>query len=586
MQPLDIDALEQAAWHEFVLRLAHQLAGLWPAMEDLLGDRYAVFVKLAVEQAGKLGLRQAVGVARYVNLCFVWGPSFQDKPGFEWVAAALAKAAEHEFLSVHQLVQASLAELQRLPDSKVEPQALSSADAALVKVFESYGRRGEMLIKPAEPRQLPLLACDLEAVELRLLETAVDDKASGHEYRLASHGWHRVKLDTPAALRVDASRPLPSLIAVLSAMKGQGRAAKLQLCARSHAVCHGDRHPALAFSGPLYRWDWAGHETRTLSWPVDAREQAASPPGPACLMGELTSPELYKLELSVCGLRDQGEALGSMTTLVYVWPAAQWWMELQRARPEPGQLQALLPGPKAWQRGVTRCRLERDGDAQDAAALQQQFEQGLDAAAAQGLQKLAAAWAATPGLSDARFDASLGLLVGKMSGTWGWRLGAAGLDGPALMRVLAQLELDACLAELALSGQLTLADSHTRIGLRCQGQAPMQQQISHQAASDPALSKTLLEGVVSWRFPFELHLEPQARDEACLLEQAGPLSGALVGEAGLRPNSKGGSGWEWFLGLRIEALSARLQWTDPLLGIMRLEQPLLPDLVLLDWSLG
>ncbi len=586
MQPLDTEALEQAAWHDFVRRLSLQLAGLWPAMEALLGERYEAFVQLAVEQAGKLGLSHAAGVARYVNLCFVWGPTFQDKPGFEWALAAIARAEKNELLCVHQLVQGSLAELQRLPGSKVEPQALNAADAALVTAFEGLGRQGAMRIKPTEPQSLPRLACDLEAIDLRLLENEGDDSAAPQEYSLESHGWQRVKLASPPALRIDAGRPLPALLAVLSPLKDQGRAAKLQLRARSHAVCNGDVHPALAFSGPLERWDWAGHETRAVSWPLRAREQTVSKPGPACVIAEETSPELYKLELTVCGLRDTGDPLGAMQTLVYVWPAAQWWLEIQRARPEPGQLQSLLPGAKTWHRAVSRCRVERDGLAQDSSALQQQFELGLDRAAADGLQKLAAMWAQTPGLSDARFEASLGLLVGKMACTWGWRLGPGGLDGRALMRLVAQLDMDACLAELSFGAELALAGTNTRINLRCSGQAPMRQQIRHEGQGGPSLSELLQASIVSWRFPFDLTLEPIANDAACLLEQAGPLTGAIVGEAGLRPNSKGGSGWEWFVGLRTEAVGAPLKWIDPLLGQGQQSLPLLPAMVLLDWSMG
>ncbi|WP_310388951.1 hypothetical protein [Roseateles sp.] len=509
MQPQDTDAQERAAWLAFVQRLSLQLAGLWPSMEALLGERYAAFVELAVEQAGKLGLRRAASVARYANLCFVWGPGFQDKAGFEWAAGALVKAGESgqggeaEWLGTHQLLQRSLLELSRMPGAKVEPQALLAADTALLRAFDGLGRQGAMLARSAEPVVLPRVACDLDALDLRLLESADDARAGQQEYRLDGQHWQRVKVVAPAALRVDAGHPLPALIAVLSPQLGGGRAAQLQLRARSHAVCNGDVHPALAFSGPLCRWDWAGHETRAVSWPVAAREQAISGPGPGCVIAEESSPELYKLALEVCGLRDEGEPLGAMQTLVYAWPAAQWWLEIQRERPLPGQTQALLPGAKAWARGLNRCRVECDGQAQDSAALRQQFEQGLDGAAADGLQKMAAAWAQTAGLSAASFDASLGLLVGKMACTWGWRYGAGGLDGRALMRMWALLEMDACVAELALGGELALAETHTRISLRCTGQAALQQQLRHEAAG-PGLSEAVMGGVVSWRFPFEL----------------------------------------------------------------------------------
>ena len=84
MQPQNTEALEAAAWRNFSQRLGAQLADHWPAMSERLGERYVAFIDLAIEQASKQGLSLAAGVARYVNLCFVWGPNFQNKPGFDW----------------------------------------------------------------------------------------------------------------------------------------------------------------------------------------------------------------------------------------------------------------------------------------------------------------------------------------------------------------------------------------------------------------------------------------------------------------------------------------------------------------------
>ena len=90
MQPDDIATLEAEAWRSFVAQLADHLAGRWPAMPERLAARYPAFVDLAVQQALDKGLARAASVARYVNLCFVWGPAFDDKAGFEWAAAMLA----------------------------------------------------------------------------------------------------------------------------------------------------------------------------------------------------------------------------------------------------------------------------------------------------------------------------------------------------------------------------------------------------------------------------------------------------------------------------------------------------------------
>ena len=104
MQPQDEEALEQAAWRDFVAGLTDHLAGTWPAMPERLGERYPAFVELAIQQAEKRGLKQIASICRFVNLWFVWGPAYHDKPGFEWAQAILA--APRERAEVPTLVHA------------------------------------------------------------------------------------------------------------------------------------------------------------------------------------------------------------------------------------------------------------------------------------------------------------------------------------------------------------------------------------------------------------------------------------------------------------------------------------------------
>ncbi len=600
MRPPDTEAREAAAWADFVRRLASHLAAQWPAMPDRLGDRYPAFIELAVQQAGEKGLRRAASVARFVNLWFVWGPAYHDKPGFEWAKALLAAGVaasdvgeapappswhreltqpDREWQTVHQLVQRSLVELQRLPGARIEPQALASADALVLETFGALGRRGQL--HPPEPPPAPRAACDLAAADLRRLDDPVYQQYSLDSAGAAA-GWQRSALPPPPVLRIDADHPLPASISLLSVPDGGAPQARLQVRVRAHALCDGDLHPVLGFSGPHGRWVWAGHEAKAASWPVATRAQPLPRSGPGSVIAEETSPELHRLEIEFCGLRDDGDALGTAQAIVSVWPAAQWWLELQRGAPTP---QALLPGPRGWARGSTRCRVECDGQARDSQALRQQFEDGLDGATARGLQALAMAWAQAPGLDSPSLEAQLGLLTGQASLTWGWQHGPGGLAEPALMRVLGQLALAACQADLLLSAELRCQGTRTRIALRWAGQAELRQMLRREAQLPPLAE--LLAGVVArWRFPAALTLEPVAVDSGALLQQAGPLTGALVGEAGLRPCTRGGSGWEWFVGLRLEAVSLPLQLSDPLIGEQRWLQALLPAATLVDWSLG
>jgi hypothetical protein len=573
MQAVDSPALEAAAWSGFVERLGQHLAAQWPAMPQRLGDRYQAFVELACAQANERGLNQAAAVARYVNLCFVWGPGFQDKPGFEWARGLLASPPERERVTAHQLLQRSLLELQRLPSARIDAQTLSRSDASLLDQFGALGRRGDMRRSayPVMPRQ----ACDLEALELKLLiEPALQ------VYTLAGDAWQRVPAPASAPLRADLARPLPNRVSALSFAPAQGTPVSLQVRARAHAVCNGDVHPAIGFLGSHGQWRWAGHETRAVSWPLYAREQRSSPLGPGVALAEETSPELDKIVLEVCGLRDEGDPVGGLQAQVSVWPAEQWWLELRRGA---AVSQTLLPAHSAWAAGVTRCRVERDGVAQDGVPLTEQFQSGLDAACADGLKRLNEAWSAVPGLGSARAELLLGVLTGQASCTWGWQLGATGLGAAAFMRVLAQFDLEACRADLQWGGELSIADTRTRLTLQTEGVARLKQEVRCEAAV-PGVAASLLPLTATWQFPFSLSLEPVASAPGALLQQAGPVSGHLSGAAGWRPCTAGSSGWEWFVQLRLTAISVPLQIVDPVLGSVSFDQPLLPAMVLVDWS--
>ncbi len=575
MQPPDTEAIEQAHWTAFAASLAAHLAAQWPAMPERLGDRYDAFVEHAVAQADKRGLSGAAAVARYVNLWFVWGPAFHDKPGFEWALGLLAAPREREWGTVHQLVQRSMKELQRLPEARIEPATLAAADERLIDAFGTLGRRGAM--RPAEPPALPRRACDLEALELRLLELAASE-----QYSLAGGQWQRTPLSLPPPLRVDAARPLPPLVAALSHPPGVRPQARLQLRVRAHAVCDASLHPALGFSGTHGRWDWQGHETRSASWPLAALEQPGPKAGPGTAIGEETSPDVCPLELQVCGLRDEGDAIGPLATLLWVWPAAQSWIEIERQAPAT---QPVVAGQAPALRGATRCRVESDGVAQDALPMRSAFEQGLDGATAAALQDLLSAWTAVEGLSAPRLDGTLALLVGRAAFTWGWQLGAGGMDGRAFLRLVGAMEMQVAQAELQFEGELALSGARARIVLRCVGVAPLSLQLSREQA-EPPLLPVMQPALVRFRLPFVAEVTPMATDHGALLQAAGPCSGALVGEAGLRPRTSGGSGWEWFASLRLEPAVLALAAVDPVLGAHGFAHPLWPARTLLDWRLA
>lgn len=571
MLPDQIQAREDAAWHAFVQHLGVQLTRAWPAMQERLGERYDAFIDHTVQQALQKGIVHAAGVARFVNLVAVWGPAFDERPGFEWARDRLAAPAEQEWLTVHQLVQRSLAELQRRPEARVDAPALARVDAQLLDEYATLGRCGAML--KAEPEALPRAACDLEAAELRLLDGEVTQ-----EYGVEAGEWRRAPRLAPAPLRFGQTQAAPKLVSVLAPMHGPGT--RLQARLRAHAVCDGDHHPAIGFAGPHGLWQWRGHETRAVSWPVATLAQPEPAAGPGTAIAEETTPEIHRLDLEVCGLRDEGDAQGSTTVQVWAWPATQWWIEIQRQSPPP---QAVTAAEVA--RAPTRCRVESDGAVRDASGLEAGFTQGVDRACAQALQTLRVQWAQLPGLTQPALEAALGMLVGRAALTWGWRLGAQGLAGRALMRVFGQLAMTACHADLQFSGELTVTDARARIRMKLLANVPLKHELRRETEEPPLLA-TLLPLVARFNVPVDVELEPLASDSGRLLQKAGPATGALVGEAGLRPRTSGGSGWEWFAGLRLEPVALPVLVSDPWLGHAVQTVPLLPALTLVDWRLG
>ncbi len=575
MQPVDTEAREAAAWAAFLQQLTGHLAAQWPLMQERLGERMPAFVELCAQQSLQRGFLRAASVARMANLWCVWGPGFHDKPGFEWAAELLKREDDAEWLTMHQLLQRSLKALSQLPDTRIAPAALAAADQRLIETFGRLGRHGDL--HPREPEPLPAKACDLEAAELRLLESAVAE-----HYVFAGGQWQRAPLPAPAPVRVDLDHPMPRLVAVLGDVPGSKTATRVQLRSRAHAQCDDREHPGLRFLGTHGAWRWVGHETRAVSWPVSTLVQPMAATGPGSAIAEETSPDIFPLELASCGLRDDGLALGLLATQLWVWPAAQWLLTLERTAPDP---QPVLAGREPVARGATRCSVERDGSPQDALPLRRAFEQGLDAACARALQALLSALTQVPGMSVPQMDAQLALLTGRSAMTWGWALGAQGMNGRAFLRTLGALEMQACGTDLHTESELTMGEGRARLRLHCSGRQALELQWKREAA-EPLLPAVLLPARASFRFPFRAELTPLASDTGTLLQAAGPMSGALVGEAGLRPRLSGGSGWAWYAQLRLEAATLPLRVLDPVLGQRGANLPLWDAQVLLDWSLG
>jgi hypothetical protein len=151
--------------------------------------------------------------------------------------------------------------------------------------------------------------------------------------------------------------------------------------------------------------------------------------------------------------------------------------------------------------------------------------------------------------------------------------------------VVAALDLAAGQVALELGGVWQVRGSSSRISLKTMGLAELKQTFKREQAL-PDVTTVLLPAVARWRWPLRLELEPQAGESLALAQQQAPVTGALVGEAGLRPCTHGRSGWEWFARLDLEPVITRVAVSDPLLGHSVSTHTLLPALSLVDWSMG
>jgi hypothetical protein len=540
----------------------------WPELESRLGQRRGTFIAEAAKRAAELGLAaSAQATGRYFNLCCALGPGFEQRAENEWALAILVDSRLKSWVRLHQLMLRARQELRRRGGDLA---ALERTDAALLDQLDAQQR-------DADPDAAPLarVACDIEAVELRVLDTAFR-----HEYRLQDGQWQRVPLgEAPAPVRIGAQWPAPQVLAILTQAEGDGPGARLQVRQAIHGGCAGGRHPALQWLDHRGLNRYAGHEARALSWPVAA--PASTPPatGLGMALAEETAPEVTLLRLPSCGVRDEGVPLGAQALQAWLYPATQWLFVLQR---EPGPSFQLPAAGQAAAAAASRCRIERDATPVDAKPWIRGFDDDLSEAFAAGMSKLFDAWRA--GVRDATLHATPGLVTGRQTLTWGWREGAGGLAGEALMRVEGELDLGLSL-ELQLGGTLEVGGARCQVALRTSGQARQSQLLRRESMALP-LAGVVADAVLRWSFPFELRVDPLAGDDGIVASAAGACVGAVGGELGLRPRRSGGSGWEWFVRIVADPVLAPFVVVDPVLGETRRTVALLPALALVDWSLG
>jgi hypothetical protein len=583
------DRLEQLTLKRHAASISHVLAETWPALTERLGDRWPAFVEAAMQQGRKHGLREARDLARYASLWCIWGPSFDGKPSFAWAAEILADPRRGAALKLHQLAFRTRQELQQR--STAEGGAAAGAAPVLTTAqFESAltgvdarisGLAAARAVFPSsDPAPLALKACDVGVIDMM-----VSDAENLQEYRHAPNGWQRqavAKLGEGAVKWTRAPEE-PVELAVTSHALRAGAPARLNLRIETHAVCDPRIHPEVVHMGSEGHLAWKGRDTARLSLALYAPSPAPLPAKSNVALPGIAAEtpfDLQTVRIASCGLRDAGAPFGEVSMEVRVYDAAQRLAELSHPAWEP----MVWPAPaEAAAASAATCRLEKDGTPVDVAAWQKSWR-GLQGAFRAGMERLYTEWARSLDNPTARLEVEASPLVGQAGITWGWKRTAA---SEVAMRTEGVLDLLAFSLELRLSGELVEGAARARIRVHCKGRSELRTKIEQLGAKGTEGSdlKSVLR---SWRFPFTLEMEPLAGVEPSTLTAASgamPITGALVGECGLRGKGEGG-GLQWFFALRAEPVTVVSAITDPLLGTARRTHKMVPALLLVDWSAG
>jgi hypothetical protein len=103
-------------------RLALCFAKQWPAQTSELGDDYRPFLEAGIKRAASYDIRSEQAIARFVNLYFVWGPKFEEKPEHAWAMKVLKDKAFDGNRKVEELVRRTKLKL-RVQDLNKRPAA-------------------------------------------------------------------------------------------------------------------------------------------------------------------------------------------------------------------------------------------------------------------------------------------------------------------------------------------------------------------------------------------------------------------------------------------------------------------------------
>jgi hypothetical protein len=573
-----VDAIETLLVKRRAATVNGLLGQAWPLVVERLKDRWPAFVEAALLQAHRHGADDVQDMALYASLWCIWGAAFEDKPGFEWAREIVADPRRGAALKVHQLLHRTREELaKRQPAGPTAAPVVTAAqfDAALRTVELQMAQVGEgrAIFPREEPRTL-IKACDVQTIDLMVAEPD-----TLNEYRHLPVGWQRTALPRIEAPPVHWTRApeLPLALATTSFALRGGTPARLNLKVQAVAQCDPKVHPEVAHLSAQGLLAWKGRDTQRLSLALYALPPDPAAPAPG--IAALTPVDVHRLSITACGHRDAGAPFGAPQLEVRVVPATQWLTELRHAT---WPALAWPGGTEAAPRTPPVLRLEADGAARDASGWQRGWAE-LPAKVRAGLDKLFNAWLRA--VENPRLEVELSPLAGEAGITWGWRRTA---PDTVAMRTVGRLDLIACAIDFRLGGELVHGGARARISVACKGGSELRTPIDELGGVAAIEGQDLKSMQRPFRFAFTIDVEPVAGPPLatlCVLPLAEGLSGAVAGEAGLKPRPDG-AGFHWFFTLRSEPVTVTLQWSDPVLGTATIKRDLLPALALADWTAG
>ena len=557
-----------------LLEISETLATALPEARARLGERWNDFIEHGATRSAAYGLHHMLCIARLLASWTVCGADLEARE--PWAAALLGDSNRNQGAKAYQLCVFVLEHLRSA--NRGSPDAAQAFAAVLRHIDERLAKRGTLgSLLPREAIRLGS-ACDIDAVEVRVVDT------DWRQHYTSQGGHWRRESCPPAANDIRLAHEalaeekvhLPEQMHVLSHAAGQGGVAKLRVRVSAEHRCDAKLHPMTQWTNAvalrMLRGDLAG----------DATFQVDGPPPPQAPslahIGEENSPQFYALTLASCGLRSRGVPVGDLDMRVAVYDASQHMIAWRRE--SAGKWE--LPGEAPPRLMPARCRRESDGRPIDATAWSEGFEK-LDRQLQQCLSRLLIAWERESGVSGGKLEIEADLLVGSAGVTWGWADAPEGVAAAPYMRMEALLDLMACRLDLRFTGGLSSGGARSSLTLSTHGKAMLS------ASWARPKQEALFSAVAALQRPihqtFELHVQPFASPELAILSSCGPVEGSIDGTVGLeqRPD---GPGLRWFVRLRLRPVIATLQVADPLLGVQTMRQQLLPEQVLVDWSLA